>query len=575
MDKLSSLHKYPQSLLECIDPKTKRFDIGLFLLYRRRRWYDESFQDMLDMLDLLHDDNDADEEVNEDKEVARPQKRRRKEVQREQRIYRCPIDGQIKPLGPQNTSWYANYVECPDTTSDKFHRKFRRRFRMSFQSFQLHLQEVKGSTDHFGKWSSRDCTGKQSSPIELLLLATLRYLGRGWTFDDMEEQTLICEEVHRRFLHVYIQWASTYLYQKYVVLPRNNEELKQSSSEYELAGLPGCLGSQDATHIGMHRCQYRLRQYHNSYKLPMPTRTYNLTVNHRRRILSSTRGHPGRWNDKTLVLFDELSTGLRDGRMYNNMEFNLLELDRDTGRVKKVRYVGAWLLVDNGYLWWPTLIPPITSPSTWEEFRFSKWMESMRKDVECTFGILKCRFAVLKRGITLQGIDATDRIWLTCCALHNFLLEEDGLDVDWGGVQDANTMRGDERGQAGANPRAEGVQRDINLTDNDANTNPGGMEHEDNTHPMNVGRDRNTRGVGGTGHDANTEPRGAFYEGADPEAIADPMPLNLNLPPVKVWSLSRDQFRDRLVENFSIRWSRKEIVWPSRAGQLDSFPNIE
>ncbi len=52
----------------------------------------------------------------------------------------------------------------------------------------------------------------------------------------------------------------------------------------------------------------------------------------------------------------------------------------------------------------------------------------MRKDVECTFGILKGRFRVLKTGIRLHKIEAVDKIWLTCCALHNLLLEADGLD---------------------------------------------------------------------------------------------------------------------------------------------------
>ena len=170
----------------------------------------------------------------------------------------------------------------------------------------------------------------------------------------------------------------------------------------------------------------------------MPTRTYNSTVNHRRRILSSTCGHPGRWNDKTLVLYDNLSTDLRDGRKYSDIVFELLQADPVDGTIRKVRYVGVWLVVDNGYLSWSTLIPPITSPSTWQEFRFSKWIESMRKDVECTFGILKSRFAVLKRGITLHGIELTNKIWLTCCVLHNFLLDEDGLDDNWDGIDQMN-----------------------------------------------------------------------------------------------------------------------------------------
>ena len=55
----------------------------------------------------------------------------------------------------------------------------------------------------------------------------------------------------------------------------------------------------------------------------------------------------------------------------------------------------------------------------------------MRKDVECTFGILKGRFRILKTGIRLHGTDAADKIWMTCCALHNWLLEVDGLSEGW------------------------------------------------------------------------------------------------------------------------------------------------
>jgi hypothetical protein len=309
--------------------------------------------------------------------------------------------------------------------------------------------------------------------------------------------------------------------------------VKTNSKEYDVAGLPGCLGSQDATHIGMLRCQFRLRQYHNSFKLPMPTRTYNMTVNHRRRILSSTSGHPGRWNDKTLVQYDTLSTDLRDGRKYSDVEFELLQRDPLTDEIKAVRYTGAWLIVDNGYLSWPTLIPPITNPTTWQEFRFSKWIESIRKDVECTFGILKCRFAVLKRGISLHGIEATDKIWLTCCALHNFLLDEDGLDESWDGIDPATTPG-----------RLHGRENDYS-----------GMGQG------NDGNDDTTAGIAGTDGDS------------DGDSLAESIGHDSSAP-IKVWKLSRAHFRNRLVEHFDIKWSRDEIVWPSRTG-LGLRPNID
>ena len=55
----------------------------------------------------------------------------------------------------------------------------------------------------------------------------------------------------------------------------------------------------------------------------------------------------------------------------------------------------------------------------------------MRKDVKCTFGIMKGSFSILRYGLRFQSITKCDQMWLTCCALHNLLLEYDGLDTNW------------------------------------------------------------------------------------------------------------------------------------------------
>ena len=55
----------------------------------------------------------------------------------------------------------------------------------------------------------------------------------------------------------------------------------------------------------------------------------------------------------------------------------------------------------------------------------------MRKDVECTFGIMKGRFPMLRTGIRLRSLKKVDQIWKTCCALHKLLLFVDGLDDNW------------------------------------------------------------------------------------------------------------------------------------------------
>ena len=88
-------------------------------------------------------------------------------------------------------------------------------------------------------------------------------------------------------------------------------------------------------------------------------------------------------------------------------------------------------MVDNGYLNWSCTAPPVKNAVTYQSIRFSEWLESMRKDVECTFGIMKQRFSILRYGVRMEKIKNVDEIWLTCCALHNKLIFIDELDKDW------------------------------------------------------------------------------------------------------------------------------------------------
>ena len=211
----------------------------------------------------------------------------------------------------------------------------------------------------------------------------------------------------------------------YVSVPSTLEELRDCELEYRAAGFPGCIGSTDATHIPVEKVSYGLRQAHLGFKLASTTRTYNLTVNHRRKILHSTQGHPGRWNDKTHVCFDGFMHQLCKGDFNKTMSFNLEVQDAS------LTVNGAYVIVDNGYLQWPSTVPPLKNSCNRSEIRFSQWLESLRKDVECSFGILKGRWRILKTGVRLHNTKVCDNIWLTCCALHNLLRDVDGLSEGW------------------------------------------------------------------------------------------------------------------------------------------------
>jgi hypothetical protein len=89
---------------------------------------------------------------------------------------------------------------------------------------------------------------------------------------------------------------------------------------------------------------------------------------------------------------------------------------------------------------WQCLICPFKAPSSAAELRWSKALESVRKDIECFFGILQGRFRILKLPLQYRQHHDIDNMFMTCCILHNIIHAFDGRseweqDVDWAGVE--------------------------------------------------------------------------------------------------------------------------------------------
>ena len=69
------------------------------------------------------------------------------------------------------------------------------------------------------------------------------------------------------------------------------------------------------------------------------------------------------------------------------------------------------------------------SPTSNEEWAWTQKIWSVRKDVECTFGILKNRFRILKTPMLFHDKATIDDIFWTCCVLHNMLLDHDEIET--------------------------------------------------------------------------------------------------------------------------------------------------
>ena len=138
-----------------------------------------------------------------------------------------------------------------------------------------------------------------------------------------------------------------------------------------MAGFPGCVGYTDATHVILEIFPFRLRQLYLGYKLTHTERTYNMTVNNRKMILSTTKGHPSRFNDKTMVLYDDFVQAIHKNLYGDRFSFFLKDVDANS-EVIEVKYRRCYLIVDNGYLNWSVIVPPKNNCNNWQEARFSE-----------------------------------------------------------------------------------------------------------------------------------------------------------------------------------------------------------
>jgi hypothetical protein len=134
-------------------------------------------------------------------------------------------------------------------------------------------------------------------------------------------------------------------------------------------------------------------------------------------------GIPGAYNDKTKIRFDALANSMRAGK-YSNIAFRVRTVGGAWQQLK-----GLYLIVDGGYHQWRMLQCPVKETTDLIFAHFFEHLESVRKDVECAFGRLKARFRCLKIPVQLHQKQDIDNMFVTCCILHNMLLDDDGYDV--------------------------------------------------------------------------------------------------------------------------------------------------
>ena len=125
---------------------------------------------------------------NNDNNVTASNKKARKRRSTKRYPIMCQADDRsLREAVFEDSTWFRSCVQQP-LVGKRLLKKIRQRFRITYSLFFSSCDEIKYHK-LFDRWNTSDTVGKKASGIRLLLLGTLRHLGRERTFDDANEST--------------------------------------------------------------------------------------------------------------------------------------------------------------------------------------------------------------------------------------------------------------------------------------------------------------------------------------------------------------------------------------------------
>jgi hypothetical protein len=196
--------------------------------------------------------------------------------------------------------------------------------------------------------------------------------------------------------------------------PPTTEEIEKILQANEARGFPGMLGSIDCMHWIWKNCPKAWAGMFTRGDKGKPTMILEAVATQDLRIWHCFFGVAGAQND------------------INVLNKSPLFIDAIKGKAPQVHYkvngndykVGYYL-GDKIYPEWAAFVKSISRPQTEKDKLYSAHQESVRKDVECAFGALQARFAIIGRPARLWHRVDVVNVMLTCIILHNMIVEDE------------------------------------------------------------------------------------------------------------------------------------------------------
>jgi hypothetical protein len=240
----------------------------------------------------------------------------------------------------------------------------------------------------------------------------MRMLAYGSPADSFDDTYRMAESI---VLETVKQFARTVIavYESDFLRPPTASELEIILRVNEARGFPGMIGSIDCMHWEWSNCP---TAWHGQYKghKGKPTIILEAVATQDLRIWHAYFGLPGSHNDINVLhrspAFDDLAEGRRP-----QFEFD----------VNGNKYNMCYYLADGIYPDWATLVKSYSAPISLKERVYAERQESVRKDVERTFGGLRSRFRIIYNPGRLWSQSDLNDIMRACVILHNMVIEDE------------------------------------------------------------------------------------------------------------------------------------------------------
>jgi hypothetical protein len=195
----------------------------------------------------------------------------------------------------------------------------------------------------------------------------------------------------KQFIHNFVS-SFEHIYIKFP----DGDKLKAVNDAYSLMGFPMCCGSMDATHIKLGKCPYTLKQLCTG-KEGYPTLAFNCVVGPNRECYYCSQWFHGSNNDIVISKNCKMCDDMLEGKLAE-VEGVMFDEKGEPHMCK-----GGYIIVDGGYPKSQYLIDGTTHSWDVRTTVWSEWLESVRKDIECFFGIMKSRFRIFANAIQLHN----------------------------------------------------------------------------------------------------------------------------------------------------------------------------